>query len=167
MKNDFQHNPDGTTTIYYASKKSKQLLYTIIDTEDFEKVSSIKNTWYISSNGKNVKYRVKATINKKKVYLYRFLLDLTDDDLVVDHIDGDTLNNTKKNLRICTTSENAQNRIQGNSRRNITYNAKVKKYRVSLFVNGERKHFGHYPTIEEAEKAAKKARKKFMPFATF
>ncbi len=34
--------------------------------------------------------------------------------MVVDHMDGDTLNNLRSNLRICTIQENSQNKASHN-----------------------------------------------------
>lgn len=41
--------------------------------------------------------------------MHRWILDVTDDKLIVDHIDGNGLNNQKKNLRIVTCSINKKN----------------------------------------------------------
>jgi hypothetical protein len=163
MKNQFKHNNDGTTSIYYTSSKLGKTFETLIDTEDFEKVSTLKTTWFISSNGNNVKYRVKGKIDGKNVYLYRFILD-ANSELVVDHIDGNTLNNTKANLRVVTQKANVHNQnSQGELPRNVTYNPNSNKYRVSFKVDGKRKSFGQYHTIEEAEQVAINARRLFMP----
>lgn len=46
----------------------------------------------------------------KKVRLHRYITDCPS-DLVVDHINGNTLDNRLKNLRVCTRLENNRNRM--------------------------------------------------------
>lgn len=79
---------------------------TIIDDEDLERVS--KHKWYY-----NERY-AKTRMGKNKVYLHKFIAnDYTSD--ITDHIDGDTLNNRKSNLRKCTAKENTWNRRPKNN----------------------------------------------------
>tara|TARA_R100001463_G_scaffold14852_1_gene39057 strand:+ start:3608 stop:4210 length:603 start_codon:yes stop_codon:yes gene_type:complete len=57
----------------------------------------------------------RVTVGPDRLYLHRVLWALRYDrdpgkDMVVDHIDGDTRNNTIDNLRLCSQSENAKNR---------------------------------------------------------
>ena len=49
--------------------------------------------------------------DKKSQYLHRWLFNLDKDDKrCVDHIDGNKLNCTRENLRLCSVSENMHNR---------------------------------------------------------
>jgi hypothetical protein len=72
----------------------------IIDDEDLEKVSQHKWHTHISK-GKNKKPGqpyARATINGKKVYLHRFVMDSTDPSKQVDHGNHQTLDCRKCNL---------------------------------------------------------------------
>ena len=78
--------------------------FILVDDEDYEKIS--KSSWSILD--KNNDYAT-ATIDSKKVMLHRYLMDCPK-GLCVDHINLDTLDNRKENLRICTHSENNRNK---------------------------------------------------------
>jgi hypothetical protein len=59
-------------------------------------------------------YENKDWTKPKTIYLHRLIM-LPDNDLVIDHINGDGLDNRRKNLRIVTKSQNAYNRNFGRS----------------------------------------------------
>ncbi len=83
---------------------------TIIDDEDWDKVNHIN--WCADKDTANPgKYYVRG-LNKatnKKVRLHRYLSNAPK-GMEVDHINGNTLDNRKCNLRICTKSQNQMNR---------------------------------------------------------
>lgn len=80
-------------------------MITIIVDDADKHVLSLYN-WNIGKNGNT--YYASALINGKRVYLHRYLLDAPEDKLV-DHWDGNGLNNRRKNLRVATQAENLHN----------------------------------------------------------
>jgi hypothetical protein len=79
----------------------------LIDDEDYEKVMSRK--WHIQ-NGKYLSSCIR--INKKNVgglLLHRFITDAPK-AVCVDHINGNTFDNRKCNLRFCSDLENNRNK---------------------------------------------------------
>lgn len=77
-----------------------------VDDEDYQKVKSRK--WFLSSYRNGTQY-VRCRIGKDSdVRLHRFIIQAKKGQLV-DHINHDTLDNRKGNLRFCTNRENQQN----------------------------------------------------------
>lgn len=79
-----------------------------IDKDDYDKIKYF--TWNCNRNG-----YVSANINGETKSLYRYILNITDPTIYIDHIDSDPKNNTKKNLRISDKYKNPQNRKKGNN----------------------------------------------------
>lgn len=59
--------------------------------------------------------------NRKTIYVHRLIMDVVNDtNNQVDHINGDTLDNRKSNLRVCTRAQNMENRPRGANKNNKT-----------------------------------------------
>ena len=110
--------------------------------------------------GAGGRYRA-TTLGGVTYYLHRLVFQWHHGRVpeMVDHIDGDTLNNRIENLRECT---NAQN--QFNSRRKVTnrsgakgvvYHPKCtgKPWHAKINHNGRRISLGYHKTLEEAAAA--------------
>jgi hypothetical protein len=81
--------------------------YTLIDEADAKALAGGRWHVQIGRNGEGKPYAAKV-INKQLMYLHRHLLAVPA-NLFVDHINGDTLDNRRSNLRICSASENQRN----------------------------------------------------------
>jgi len=123
--------------------------------------------WKIVENIDNCKegYNV-ITINKKSIRRHRIIaycfLELKNIvgnkngiDLI-DHIDGNKLNNSVENLRITNNSGNQRNR---KNTKGYYFDKKKNKYRAQIRVNGKTKHLGYFDTKEEAHNAYLKGKK--------
>lgn len=74
----------------------------IIDKTDYDKIKYCKCGI--------CKGYVTVTIDKKVIRLHRFLMNVTDSAVYIDHIDSDKMNNTMGNLRLSDASKNARNK---------------------------------------------------------
>lgn len=106
--------------------------------------------------------------------MQRFVLDVTDPKIHVDHRDNNPLNNRKYNLRQTDTSSNAQNRKGANKNgatgvRNVNLVRKYDReiYRVQMMRKGEkfRWDFELYEFEEACKFAELKRREIFGEFA--
>lgn len=76
------------------------------------------------------------------------------DGMVVDHIDGNKLNNFPENLRIIPQALNTKNRVQHSNNTSgytgITWSNSANQFMVRLTLQGKRMYLGCKPTLEEA-----------------
>lgn len=87
------------------------------------------------------------------VYLHRFIMDAPK-GMTVDHINGNTMDNRRANLRVCTYRENSCNRETHRSGKLVgTYRTKHGKYAAQIKIDGALKYIGIYPTEYEAHQA--------------
>lgn len=83
---------------------------TKVSDEDYTEL--IKYKWTLSSPKNQRRQFVRTRIGKNScVAMSRFIMGFPK-DLYVDHKDGDTLNNTRENLRICTPLQNTVNSVR-------------------------------------------------------
>lgn len=74
----------------------------IIDDEDFEEISKFK--WFFNEGRNGIGYAVRKVRDGKKhikVYMHSTIIN-TSIELHTDHINCNTLDNRKSNLRTCT-----------------------------------------------------------------
>lgn len=167
MKNDFTEIDDNTIVIYIKYKDKTLECY--IDKEDLSKVDFIKGTWHITNNRKGHIDGVRTKIQKdgvrKQYWMHNLIIEKSNPDNIIDHIDNNPLNNRKSNLREISSAENATNISVKLSKsktgiRNITI--EDGKYRVRI----KGQSFGRYDTLEEAIEVANRERSKIFPLSS-
>lgn len=125
----------------------------IFDLADLEEVS--KNTWlvYTTTNGKDY-----VRCSFLKTHIHQFLLN-PPKGYVVDHINGNTLDNRRCNLRICSHTQNMQNqKLRSNNTTGVKGVTKCgNKYRATIRVNKKDIHLGMFNTLEQAKEERLKA----------
>jgi len=136
----------------------------IVDSKDYEWLSKYK--WY--ANEKVNGFYACRHKNGKITYMHREITKAPK-NLVVDHIDHNTLNNRRSNLRVCTVVENLFN-CRG-SRKTSKYKGvfrhkKMKKWRSAIGHNHKYMEIGYFDNEVEAAKAYdREAAKSFGEFA--
>lgn len=163
MKNRVVDIDKDTIALIINHKGSEYLSY--VDKSDLHKISVIKGTWCLAVNRTGhidgVKTKIQKSLSRKQIWLHNIVLQKEKESNIVDHIDHNTLNNKKSNLREITRQENAQNistTLSSTTRhRNVTIDNGY--YRV--IINGI--SLGRYKTIEEAISVADTERIKIFP----
>lgn len=145
--------------------KLTQGLQTIIDDEDLELVSKYK--WHAAYSGRKdqlwrtayAKTHFKDETGRPRgISMHNIILRRTPNrKIVVDHINRDTLDNRKANLRIVTASQNIMNQSKyvahaDNPYRGVRVNRNKhgKKWGVELVANGKKVFGGAWFTPERA-----------------
>ena len=121
-----------------------------IDNDDLEKCSKL--TWHYAKN-KDSKY-IQTRIKGKMIKLHRYIMNMNNSNLVVDHINRNPLDNRKSNLRICSYKENSFNksiRVDNTSGiPGVSFHKTNKKWRTKIKYNNLTIHLGYFEDINEA-----------------
>lgn len=165
--NPYRTVGDATyVTVYKVNGESREF---IIDTEDRDFVL-MYGRWHLAEreNGLYVTART-PYLKRRDIYLHRFITECPK-GYVVDHIDGNTLDFRKSNLRVVDYSANSQNlhnmpRHNTSGYRGVSWCKHNKKWRAVIKIKG--KQFGgkYFDDKEEAHKYVVALRAKYMPYS--
>lgn len=144
--------------------------FAIVDDEDYDRINKYK--WQAVPNRDKWYAKRSFTVGKCKrigVRLHRFILNAPPDK-DVDHINGNTLDCRKSNLRICNESQNAQNRGKTKSNtsgfKGVSYKKKNHKWYSQIMFDKHNYHIGYFNNpVDAAIAYDKKAIEFFGEFA--
>jgi hypothetical protein len=129
---------------------------TKVDDEDYERFSIFN--WCVGKqpNGKVYARRgLWEYPSFRHLYLHREILGLEDPKIKVDHVDGDTLNNQKYNLRQCTHQQNCRS-VDKRSNNKSGYKGvhwHRRKWLAGIRVDGKTVYVGTFDNVEDAARA--------------
>jgi hypothetical protein len=116
----------------------------IVDDDRYDELSKTK--WNYLSVGY-------ARSGNGKILMHRLIVGASRGELV-DHIDGNKLNNQKENLRICTKSQNAMNSEKKSNNRSgykgVAWSKQMQKWDVRIKANGRRVFIGLFDDVHDA-----------------
>ena len=154
---------------YIKVKCSNKDIYFKISEEDISKCNNY--TWRCFNKRKGGSYYIQTEMyinnTRVKVDLHRYLLNcVKGDGNIVDHINGDTLNNQRNNLRLASKGGNQRNsKTQCNSltgRSGVGFHKASNKYRARIVVDDKEIYLGVFSTFEEACKVREDAENKYF-----
>lgn len=143
--------------------------HALVDDEDYEYLS--QHRWAVSINRK-IHYAVRTLYIGRlhqTARMHRVILNAPN-GILVDHVDGDGLNNTRANLRLATNAQNIRNSRKSGSRgsqyKGVSLHNQTGRWQVHITINGKVTHVGIFADEIEAALAYDKAAKKhFGEFA--
>ncbi len=144
----------------YVTRQSGKVHVILLDADDYAKFGNL--TWSIR-DGSNTFYagRHTARPNRHGQLLHREIMGLArSDNRLVDHIDGNGLNNCKSNLRICTNPQNqrGQSAIRGLSKyKGVCWSTNKQSWQAQMTFEGKRLFIGRFASERAAAKAYDRA----------
>jgi len=141
-------------------------MWAVVDSEDYERVREHEWSAWESNGNWYASTKIKTDSGYKFTLLHRFILGITDPNILIDHKDNDGLHDFKTNIRICTNEQNAMNRkkrkgctsdFKGVSWYNIT-----NRWKASICFKGHTISLGYFLTEIEAASAYNKKAVEFF-----
>ena len=145
--NEYIDNQDGTTTIKIYDAYGEYKDSALIDTIDVDKVKKIK--WILVKDSivkDRPRYRVMSG-QHPSIVLGRYILNVPNNKLV-DHKNNNTLDNTRKNLRVADGNQNQSNHdLHVNNTSGFTgvaFDNNKQKWHAQIKNKGTTYHLGSY-----------------------
>lgn len=140
--------------------------YAFVDEKDYSIVCGFKWRELIDVSRRYVI----TSRNKKTIYMHRLIMNAKKRQ-IIDHIDGNQVNNTRSNLRFCNNKQNQMNAKKQNRKttsrfKGVYYHKGRNKWLAQIQKNGKWYYCGIYLSEKEAAIAYnKQAIKKFGEFS--
>jgi hypothetical protein len=153
-------NEEGIAIIPIKKPNVDEYEYALVDDEDWHELEKYK--WYLHKG-----YAKSSHNNTENNRMHTLLLKSNvEEDKVIDHVNGNKLDNRKKNLRIVTHSVNSMNtrRKRTNelsSNPGVFYDSKKQKWKAVFRIKDKRNLRGYFSTEEEASKCYQDELNKF------
>ncbi len=123
--------------------------FAIVDADDYERLAQHK--WYAS--GKKGQYCAQRMDHGSLVLMSHEIIDVPK-GMVCDHINHNRLDNRKCNLRSCTYSQNAQNRLPrkhcSSRYKGVSWDKNNLKWKATICYQYELIHIGYYDYEQDA-----------------
>lgn len=124
--------------------------FALVDAIDAE--ACLARNWCKTEDG-YARQTITSNGKKHSLFMHRFVLAV---DSLVDHINGNGLDNRRSNLRLATKMQNAWNCFprDGSSKfKGVSWYSSGNKWRAQITIHKKRKHLGYFISEEDAAAA--------------
>jgi hypothetical protein len=129
----------------------------LIDSDDYEKLNT--SLWCITKNHQ-IEYATRGSGNGTCETMHRAIMGIPEKGLMIDHINGNGLDNRKCNLRVVTNRVNCANhhhKQRSSKYPGISWNKRTEKWNAQVQISGKHIHLGTFSNEEAAYRAYLKA----------
>jgi hypothetical protein len=162
---DAPPEPGDFELLPLRTRNDRTVGHTMVSREDAERLR--QHSWRMSSDGYAVRTETRSG-KRHTVYLHREVARPPPGQ-VTDHVNGDKLDNRRRNLRIATVAENNANsrdRPRRSGFRGVYWHRQARRWVGQISVDGRLRHLGLFDDPMEAAKAYDlAARTAWGPFA--
>jgi hypothetical protein len=131
-------------------------LAAVVDDDDFDLVASHKWYGHAERRGDRVVWYAETTRCKRRLSMHRLIAGAAKGELV-DHRDGNGLNNTRSNIRKCTAEQNGSNRGPASNNtsgfKGVTKHKKTGKWQAAIRHRGRSIYLGLFDDAAVAHEA--------------
>lgn len=169
-----QYEIDGNTAILYFEKRNRDIHEILVDADEIDRLKEVNYLWNTHYKPCTKTYYSAHTLYKgivdgkpsyESIYLARFIMNVTDPNITVDHWNHDTLDNRKENLRVTVIGLNDKHRSGKNSNnksgfRNVSWHSRDNCWIVQLQIEKKNTVLKRFPLdqLQEAGAYAEKMR---------
>jgi hypothetical protein len=140
--------------------------FTIVDQEDYGQIGKFK--WSVVGTGRNLYAIRNVKVGPKLTKIRRLHREIMDapKGLLIDHRNGDGLDNRRDNLRLATHSQNQCNKRKTGSKtssrfRGVYFDKRRVQWQGYIRYNGKRMYLGCFKSEIEAGKAYDRAAREY------
>lgn len=159
----FDYNPDSGGLTWKARPVSHFKSEALAINFNNKHVGKIAGCVLVTKTGKYIMVRIDGALLYAHRIIYKMFYGR--EPKIIDHIDGNGINNSIKNIRSCTTRDNSRNKRLFSTNTSgctgVVWSRKKKRWGVNIVVDAKQIYLGSFADFNNAVKARRDAEIKY------